>query len=171
MEGRGRDDRHRPGQRQLIIGDRQTGKTTVALDTILNQKSNWESGDPTKQVKVCMSPSVRRVPRSRQCAAPSRSTAPWSTPPSSPPSVRQRGLQIVPAPFTGQPWASTGCTRVSTYSSCSTISPLQAEAYRAVSLLLRRPPGREAYPATSSTCTRGCSSVAPSSATRWAVAR
>src|SRR5699024_6412514 len=39
------------GQRQLIIGDRQTGKTTVAIDTILNQKSNWESGDPEKQVR------------------------------------------------------------------------------------------------------------------------
>ena len=39
------------GQRQLIIGDRQTSKTAIALDTILNQKSNWESGDPKKQVK------------------------------------------------------------------------------------------------------------------------
>ena len=39
------------GQRQLIIGDRQTGKTTIALDTILNQKANWESGDPEKQVR------------------------------------------------------------------------------------------------------------------------
>ncbi len=39
------------GQRQLIIGDRQTGKTAVALDTIINQKANWESGDPAKQVK------------------------------------------------------------------------------------------------------------------------
>ncbi|MCK2124996.1 F0F1 ATP synthase subunit alpha, partial [Pseudomonas sp. PNPG3] len=39
------------GQRQLIIGDRQTGKTTVALDTILNQKANWETGDPSQQVR------------------------------------------------------------------------------------------------------------------------
>src|SRR5690606_41951305 len=39
------------GQRQLIIGDRQTGKTTVCVDTIINQKENWESGDPNKQVR------------------------------------------------------------------------------------------------------------------------
>ena len=39
------------GQRQLIIGDRATGKTTIAIDTIINQKQNWESGDPTKQVR------------------------------------------------------------------------------------------------------------------------
>ena len=39
------------GQRQLIIGDRQTGKTAIAVDTILNQKANWESGDPEKQVR------------------------------------------------------------------------------------------------------------------------
>src|SRR5690625_7763538 len=39
------------GQRQLIIGDRQTGKTALAIDTIINQKANWESGDPTKQVR------------------------------------------------------------------------------------------------------------------------
>src|SRR5207245_610300 len=39
------------GQRELIIGDRQTGKTAIAIDTIINQKANWESGDPARQVK------------------------------------------------------------------------------------------------------------------------
>ena len=64
------------GQRQLIIGDRQTGKTALALDTILNQKSNWDPGIPRSRSSASMWRSVRRARPSPPCAAPSRSTAP-----------------------------------------------------------------------------------------------
>src|SRR5882762_2754666 len=80
------------GQRQLIIGDRKTGKTAVCVDTILNQKANWATGDPKQQVRCVYV------------------------------AVGQKGSTI------------------------AGVRTAQAEAYRAISLLLRRPPGREAYP-------------------------
>ena len=69
------------GQRELIIGDRQTGKTAIAVDTILNQKTNWESGDPSKQVR-CV---YVAVGQKASTIAAVRHTlelrAHWSTPP------------------------------------------------------------------------------------------
>ena len=135
------------GQRQLIIGDRQTGKTAVAIDTIINQRDNWESGDPKKQVKciyVADRPEGlddRRGPRRA-----SRRPARWSTPPSSPPRRRDPAGFKYLAPYTGsaigQHWMYQGQHVLIVFDDLSK----QADAYRAVSLLLRRPPGREAYP-------------------------
>src|ERR1700757_2006056 len=94
------------GQRQLIIGDRQTGKTAIAIDAIINQKANWESGDPVKQVRCVYV------------------------------AVGQKGSTIA------QHWMYQGKHALIIFDDLSK----QAEAYRAISLLLRRPPGREAYP-------------------------
>ena len=134
------------GQRQLIIGDRQTGKTTVALDTILNQKSNWESGDPTKQVK-CV---YVAVGQKGSTIAAVRGTleehgALEYTTIVAAPASDNAGFKYL-APFTGsalgQHWMYEGQHVLIVFDDLSK----QAEAYRAVSLLLRRPPGREAYP-------------------------
>ena len=81
--------------RQLIIGDRQTGKTAIALDTILNQRDNWLSGDPNKQVRCIYEPSARRALPSLRCVAPWKRPARWNTPPSWP-----RPLQTRPASST-----------------------------------------------------------------------
>ena len=133
------------GQRQLIIGDRQTGKTTVAIDTIINQKRNWESGDPDQQVRCIYVAIGQKGSTIASSAAPSRRPARWSTRRSSPPRVRLRRLQV-PRPYTGsaigQHWMYQGKHVLIVFDDLSK----QAEAYRAVSLLLRRPPGREAYP-------------------------
>jgi F-type H+-transporting ATPase subunit alpha len=134
------------GQRQLIIGDRKTGKTAVCVDTILNQRQNWESGDPKKQVrcvyvaigqKGTTIASVRRVldeggamDYTTIVAAPASDSA---------------GFKWL-APYTGsaiaQHWMYDGKHVLIVFDDLSK----QAEAYRAISLLLRRPPGREAYP-------------------------
>ncbi len=87
------------GQRQLIIGDRQTGKTAIAIDTIINQKANWESGDVNKQVR---------------CIYVSRTPARWSTPPSSRPLPPTRRASSTSPPTPARPSASTGCTAAST---------------------------------------------------------
>jgi F-type H+/Na+-transporting ATPase subunit alpha len=87
------------GQRQLIIGDRQTGKTTIALDTIINQKQYWETGDPTKQVR---------------CMEPSRPPGRWSTPRSWPHRPRTPPGSSTSPPTPARPSASTGCTPAST---------------------------------------------------------
>ena len=134
------------GQRQLIIGDRQTGKTAIGVDAILNQKANWESGDPNKQVR-CI---YVAVGQKASTIASVRSTlekegaldyttivaAPASDP---------AGLKYL-APYAGsaigQHWMYGGKHVLIIFDDLSK----QAEAYRAVSLLLRRPPGREAYP-------------------------
>ncbi len=135
------------GQRQLIIGDRQTGKTAIAIDTIINQKDNWESGDPTQAGAL----HLRRdrpegLDDRRRCAAPSRRPARWSTRRSSPPRrPTPPGFKYL-APYTGsaigQHWMYAGKHVLIVFDDLTK----QAEAYRAVSLLLRRPPGREAYP-------------------------
>jgi F-type H+-transporting ATPase subunit alpha len=134
------------GQRQLIIGDRKTGKTAVCVDTILNQRQNWESGDERKQVrcvyvaigqKGTTIASVRRVLEEGGAmdyttivAAPASDSA---------------GFKWL-APYTGsaiaQHWMYEGKHVLIVFDDLSK----QAEAYRAISLLLRRPPGREAYP-------------------------
>jgi F-type H+-transporting ATPase subunit alpha len=134
------------GQRQLIIGDRQTGKTTVALDTILNQKSNWESGDPNKQVKciyVAIGQKGSTIAGVRGTLE-EHGALDYTTIVASPASDNA-GFKYL-APFTGsaigQHWMYQGQHVLIVFDDLSK----QAEAYRAVSLLLRRPPGREAYP-------------------------
>ncbi len=134
------------GQRQLIIGDRQTGKTVLALDTILNQKSNWESGDPKKQVK-CIYVAVGQ--KGSTIAAVRGTLEEYGaleyTTIVAAPASDNAGFKYL-APFTGsaigQHWMYEGQNALIIFDDLSK----QAEAYRAVSLLLRRPPGREAYP-------------------------
>ena len=126
------------GQRELIIGDRQTGKTAIAIDTIINQK-----GQGVFCFYVAIGQKQSTVARS---STSSRSTAPWSTRPSSSPArARSAPLQFI-APYTGVTMAEyfrdTGRHALCIYDDLSK----QAVAYRQLSLLLRRPPGREAYP-------------------------
>ena len=135
------------GQRQLIIGDRQTGKTAVAIDAIINQRENWATGDPKKQVKcIYVAIGQKGIDDRARCAARSRRPARWSTRPSSrAPASDPAGFKYL-APYTGsaigQHWMYKGQHVLIIFDDLSK----QAEAYRAVSLLLRRPPGREAYP-------------------------
>jgi F-type H+-transporting ATPase subunit alpha len=134
------------GQRQLIIGDRKTGKTTIAIDTILNQRANWESGDPTKQVRciyVAIGQKASTIASIRGTLE-ERGAMEYTTIVASPASD-PAGFKYL-APYTGssigQHWMYAGKHVLIVFDDLSK----QAEAYRAVSLLLRRPPGREAYP-------------------------
>jgi F-type H+/Na+-transporting ATPase subunit alpha len=134
------------GQRELIIGDRQTGKTAIAIDTIINQKSNWESGDPERQVKciyVAVGQKGSTTAQVRQALDDAGAMA-YTTIVASPASD-PAGYKYI-APYTGsaigQHWMYAGQHVLIIFDDLSK----QAEAYRAVSLLLRRPPGREAYP-------------------------
>ncbi len=134
------------GQRQLIIGDRQTGKTALCLDTILNQKANWESGDPNKQVRciyVAIGQKGSTIAGVRG-ALEEYGAMEYTTIVASPASD-SAGFKYL-APYTGsaigQHWMYEGKHVLIVFDDLSK----QAEAYRAVSLLLRRPPGREAYP-------------------------
>ncbi|NCD20032.1 MAG: F0F1 ATP synthase subunit alpha [Actinobacteria bacterium] len=134
------------GQRQLIIGDRQTGKTAIAIDTILNQKDNWESGDPSKQVRciyVAIGQKGSTIAAVRG-AIEEGGALPYTTIIAAPASD-PAGFKYL-APYTGsaigQHWMYQGKHVLIVFDDLSK----QAEAYRAVSLLLRRPPGREAYP-------------------------
>ncbi|WP_027659436.1 F0F1 ATP synthase subunit alpha [Salinispora fenicalii] len=134
------------GQRQLIIGDRKTGKTTVALDTILNQRDNWRSGDPKKQVRCIYvavgqkASTIASIKGVLEEAGAMEYTTIVASPASDP-----AGFKYL-APYTGssigQHWMYGGKHVLIVFDDLSK----QAEAYRAVSLLLRRPPGREAYP-------------------------
>ena len=134
------------GQRELIIGDRQTGKTAIAIDTIINQKGNWESGDPARQVKcvyVAIGQKGSTIAQIRQSLADAGAleyTTIVAAPASDP-----AGYKYI-APYTGsaigQHWMYAGQHVLIIFDDLTK----QAEAYRAVSLLLRRPPGREAYP-------------------------
>jgi F-type H+-transporting ATPase subunit alpha len=134
------------GQRQLIIGDRQTGKTTVAIDTILNQKQAWESGDPDKQVRCIYvaigqkGSTIAQVQATLRDAGALEYTTIVAAPASEP-----AGYKYI-APYTGsaigQHWMYEGKHVLIVFDDLSK----QAESYRAISLLLRRPPGREAYP-------------------------
>jgi F-type H+-transporting ATPase subunit alpha len=134
------------GQRQLIIGDRQTGKTAIAIDTIINQKAYWESGDPSLQVR-CVYVAVGQkgsTIASVQTALQDAGAMPYTTIVAAPASD-PAGYKYI-APYTGsaigQHWMYQGKHVLIIFDDLSK----QAEAYRAVSLLLRRPPGREAYP-------------------------
>jgi F-type H+-transporting ATPase subunit alpha len=134
------------GQRQLIIGDRQTGKTAIAIDTIINQKANWASGDPTKQVRCIYvavgqkGSTIAAIKQSLEEAGAMEYTTIVAAPASDP-----AGYKYI-APYTGsaigQHWMYDGKHVLIVFDDLSK----QAEAYRAISLLLRRPPGREAYP-------------------------
>src|SRR6266699_1771337 len=134
------------GQRQLIIGDRQTGKTAVCIDTILNQKANWDSGDPVKQVRciyVAIGQKGSTIAAVRQ-ALEDNGALEYTTIVASPASDPS-GFKYI-APYTGsaigQHWMYAGKHVLIVFDDLSK----QAEAYRAISPLLRRPPGREAYP-------------------------
>lgn len=134
------------GQRQLIIGDRATGKTTIAIDTIINQKQNWDSGDPTKQVR-CIYVAIGQkgsTIASVRGALEEAGALEYTTIVASPASD-SAGFKYL-APYTGsaigQQWMYDGKHVLIVFDDLTK----QAEAYRAVSLLLRRPPGREAYP-------------------------
>jgi F-type H+-transporting ATPase subunit alpha len=134
------------GQRQLVIGDRQTGKTAIAIDTILNQKANWETGDPEQQVRCIYvaigqkGSTIAAVRGALEEAGALEYTTIVAAPASDP-----AGFKYL-APYTGsaigQHWMYGGKHVLIVFDDLSK----QAEAYRAVSLLLRRPPGREAYP-------------------------
>jgi F-type H+/Na+-transporting ATPase subunit alpha len=134
------------GQRQLIIGDRQTGKTAVAIDTVINQKDNWDSGDPARQVRCIYvavgqkGSTIAQVRQSLEDAGAMEYTTIVAAPASDP-----AGYKYI-APYTGsaigQHWMYQGKHALIIFDDLTK----QAEAYRAISLLLRRPPGREAYP-------------------------
>ncbi len=134
------------GQRQLIIGDRQTGKSAVALDAIINQRENWATGDPKLQVKCVYvavgqkKSTIRAVLNTLEETGALAYTTIVAAPADEP-----AGLKYL-APYTGsaigQHWMYNGQHGLIVFDDLSK----QAEAYRAISLLLRRPPGREAYP-------------------------
>ena len=134
------------GQRQLIIGDRKTGKTAVCIDTIINQKQNWETGDPKQQVRCIYvaigqkGSTIAGIRASLEDAGALEYTTIVAAPASDP-----AGFKWI-APYTGsalgQHWMYQGKHVLIIFDDLSK----QAEAYRAISLLLRRPPGREAYP-------------------------
>jgi F-type H+-transporting ATPase subunit alpha len=134
------------GQRQLIIGDRQTGKTAIAIDAIINQKDNWASGDPTKQVRCIYvavgqkGSTIAGIKQAFEEAGAMEYTTIVAAPASDP-----AGYKYI-SPYTGsaigQHWMYQGKHVLIVFDDLSK----QAEAYRAISLLLRRPPGREAYP-------------------------
>ncbi len=134
------------GQRQLIIGDRQTGKTAVAVDAIINQRENWASGDPKLQVKCIYvaigqkSSTVSEVVQALTDAGALDFTVVVNAPASSP-----AAFQYI-APYAGAAlgahWMYQGQHALIIHDDLSK----QANAYRSISLQLRRPPGREAYP-------------------------
>lgn len=134
------------GQRQLIIGDRKTGKTAVAVDTIINQKANWETGDPKKQVRCIYvavgqkGSTIAAVKKSLEDAGAMEYTTIVAAPASD-----SAGFKWI-APYTGsaigQHWMYEGKHVLIVFDDLTK----QADAYRAISLLLRRPPGREAFP-------------------------
>ena len=144
-----RSTRRRPigrGQRQLIIGDRKTGKTAVCVDTILNQRQNWETGDPDQQVRcvyVAIGQKGTTIASVRQTLE--EGGAMDYTTIVAAPASDSAGFKWL-APYTGsaiaQHWMYQGKHVLIVFDDLTK----QAEAYRAISLLLRRPPGREAYP-------------------------
>jgi F-type H+/Na+-transporting ATPase subunit alpha len=134
------------GQRQLIIGDRKTGKTAVCVDTIINQKQAWATGDPNQQVRCVYvaigqkGSTIAAVRQGLEDAGALEYTTIVAAPASD-----SAGFKWL-APYTGsaigQHWMYAGKHVLIIFDDLSK----QAEAYRAISLLLRRPPGREAYP-------------------------
>ncbi len=131
------------GQRELVIGDRQTGKTTVCIDTILNQKEFYDTGEPVYCIYVAIGQkasivaNIAKVLKERGALAYTTIVAANASDPAP--------MQVY-APFAGaaigEYFRDTGRSALIVYDDLSK----QAVAYREVSLLLRRPPGREAYP-------------------------
>ncbi|WP_216215473.1 F0F1 ATP synthase subunit alpha [Amycolatopsis aidingensis] len=134
------------GQRQLIIGDRKTGKTTVCVDTIINQKRNWESGDPSQQVRCIYvavgqkGTTIAGVRKTLEDAGALEYTTIVAAPASD--SAGFKWLAPFAGAALGQQWMYEGKHVLIVFDDLTK----QAEAYRALSLLLRRPPGREAFP-------------------------
>ncbi len=131
------------GQRELIIGDRQTGKTAVAIDTIINQKEFYDRGETVYCIYVAIgqkASTVAQVVNALEKGGAMNYTVVVCAPASAP-----AAMQFF-APFTGAAigefFRDTGRPALVVYDDLSK----QAVAYREVSLLLRRPPGREAYP-------------------------
>jgi F-type H+/Na+-transporting ATPase subunit alpha len=134
------------GQRQLIIGDRKTGKTAVGIDTIINQKANWETGDTAQQVRCIYvaigqkGTTIAAVRQTLEDAGALEYTTIIAAPASD--SAGYKWLAPYTGSALGQHWMYQGKHVLIIFDDLSK----QAEAYRAISLLLRRPPGREAYP-------------------------
>src|SRR6266513_1205892 len=134
------------GQRELIIGDRQTGKTAILIDTIINQRTAWETGDPTKQVKCVYvaigqkSSTVAEVVGALEANGALEYTVVVNAPAAYPASFKYIAPHSGSA--IGQHWMYNGQHSLVIFDDLSK----QAEAYREISLLLRRPAGREAYP-------------------------
>jgi F-type H+-transporting ATPase subunit alpha len=131
------------GQRELIIGDRQTGKSTIAIDTIINQKSFYDKGEPVYCIYVAIGQkgsTVASIARTLEEAGALDYTVIVTASASEP-----AAMQFY-APFAGcaigEYFRDTGRPALIVYDDLSK----QAVSYREVSLLLRRPPGREAYP-------------------------
>ena len=131
------------GQRELIIGDRQTGKTAIAIDTIINQKQYWGTPDAVKCVYVAVGQkgsTVAEVAATLEKHGAMEYTTIVNAPASSP-----AAFQFI-APYSGAAicanWMYKGEHTLVVYDDLTK----QADAYRQLSLLLRRPPGREAYP-------------------------
>ncbi len=131
------------GQRELIIGDRQTGKTAIAIDTILNQKEFYDKGEPVYCIYVAIGQKASTVAQIAQVLEKKGALAYTTIVVSS--ASEPAPLQFY-APFAGaaigEYFRDTGRPALIIYDDLSK----QAVAYREVSLLLRRPPGREAYP-------------------------
>ena len=131
------------GQRELIIGDRQTGKTAIAIDTIINQKSNYEAGDPVYCIYVAIgqkASTVANIVEILREKGALKYTVIVSATAAEPAALQYFGAFAGAA--IGEYFRDTGRHALVVYDDLSK----QAVAYREVSLILRRPPGREAYP-------------------------
>ena len=134
------------GQRELIIGDRQTGKTAILIDTIINQRTAWETGEPEKQVKCIYvaigqkSSTVAEVVGALEDNGAMEYTVVVNAPAAYPASFKY--IAPYAGSAIGQHWMYNGQHALVIFDDLSK----QAEAYREISLLLRRPAGREAYP-------------------------
>jgi len=134
------------GQRELIIGDRQTGKTAIAIDAIIAQRDNWATGDPKKQVRCIYVAVGQKASTVAEVVETLRENGALEY------TVVINAAASDPAPFQyiapysgaalGAHWMYEGLHALAVYDDLSK----QATAYRTLSLLLRRPPGREAYP-------------------------
>jgi F-type H+-transporting ATPase subunit alpha len=134
------------GQRELIIGDRQTGKTAILIDTIINQRTAWETGDPAKQVKcIYVAIGQKSSTVAELVGALEENGAMEYTVVVNAPAAYPASFKYI-APYSGsaigQHWMYNGQHALVIFDDLSK----QAEAYREISLLLRRPAGREAYP-------------------------
>lgn len=131
------------GQRELIIGDRQTGKTTVAIDTILNQKEFYDAGQPVFCIYVAIgqkASTVAQIVQTLEDKGASPYTVVVAANASDP--VPMQVYSAMAGASIGEYFRDTGRPALIIYDDLSK----QAVAYRELSLLLRRPPGREAYP-------------------------